>query len=264
MQTNSQARARAAARLLENSDTLNVAEHIRIAMLTGKCRAASRLLDDQAIDIWLSELNGVYAREARGCLETLGKPVFTTLRVRLSKISEPSKQWLLQWGVHRWPLDTVELLRMALDSGSEQLILTAMECIPKLGEGASLFRSELARFIGHPNGSLRLAAIRSGGTGMDWRAVVVKESEPALRIACIYRLAQEEGSMAIPDLVDLLDDQDWSVRAAVTQALIKIGDAAAEAIQPLVRHSRQTVRVCAVQILLALGKDAWLEQELVS
>lgn len=264
LQDTSQAQARAAARLLASSPTLSVAEQMRVAMLATKNLSESPPLDEKTAELWLVELDNVYIREAQRCLEAQGASAFRAFKEYWDRLSDTNKAWVLRWGIRHWPLQTVGLLRNALESDAESLVRTAMECLTELPEGAGLFHPTLVRFIDHPSGALRLAAIRAGVTGVDWRDMLAKESDPAVRAACLLRLAQEERKSVIPYLVGFLSDVDWSIRATTTAALIEIGEAVVETAQSLVHHPNQAVRVSAVQILVALGKEKWLEQELLS
>jgi HEAT repeat protein len=138
----------------------------------------------------------------------------------------------------------------------------ALDCLPSLGEGIAPYAPSLSRFLDHSDPGVRRAAIEAGATGVDWRAAIAAETDPVLRGRCAQRLGRDEGTQAIPVLVDLLGDPDWRVRAAASQALVEIGAPAQDAVKPLVHDPDRALRTAAVQVLLALGEDAWLKQAL--
>lgn len=64
------------------------------------------------------------------------------------------------------------------------------------------------------------------------------------------------------ELLAALEDADWRVRARASDALVARGEA--EPIKELVHDERLEVRAAAVQILMALGEDEWLEAALLA
>lgn len=63
-------------------------------------------------------------------------------------------------------------------------------------------------------------------------------------------------------LLAALEDADWRVRARASDALVARGEA--EPLKGLVHDDRLEVRAAAVQILMALGEDEWLEATLLA
>jgi HEAT repeat protein len=114
-----------------------------------------------------------------------------------------------------------------------------------------------------PDARIREAAVLAGPSGVDWRALLTREGEPAVRRALIRQLARSAGEDAIPDLIAFLATDDWQVRAFCAEALVSLGDSVVEKVKPLVSDADQSVRVAAVRILLDLQQDTWLKQEFV-
>jgi HEAT repeat protein len=236
---------------------------VRVALLTDAEEPRIPALNTETAAFWLEEMDGVFRVQARERLEEMGEPAFLFLARRWDALSEENREWLLEWGGEHWPERIEALLTKALDSNSDRVALAALGCIAARGEGgAARFGVALARFIHHPDVALRLAAIRAGAMGVDWRAVLARETEPEVRQACVHGLAREKGSRAVPTLVSLLQEGSWELRAAAVSALTRIGAAAIEAVQPLIHHPRQEVQAGAAQILLALGQESWLYEEM--
>ena len=264
LQSGSIARARAVAGLLADSATLSAAERVRVSLLSDAEGFETAPLDAGTAACWLAELEGAFRTQAQERLEAQAEPAFAYLRGEWDALSDENREWLLVWGTQNWPALTGALLATALELGTDSVALAAMECLPTLGADAAPFLPSLARFARHPDPALRLAAIRAGATGMDWRAALRQETDPALRQACARCLAREEGAGGIAILVALLEDEDWAMRAAVAEALIDIGTPVVGVVKPLVHHTSQGVRTAAVQVLVALGEQAWLEQEMLA
>lgn len=223
-------------------------------------------LDDASAPFYLAELNGIFSAEARNRLEALGESAFCYLHEHWDALCDADRVWLLRWGTENWPLWAAGLIARALERDGNTVALAALESVPALGEIAvPPLQALLDRFARHADPALRLAAIQAGAKNGDWQALLAVETDPAVRQAGALRLAQNEGTAAIPVLVALLDDPDWQTRAAASGALIEIGGApVVEAVKPLARHCRQGVQAAAVQVLFALGEQAWLEQEFLA
>jgi HEAT repeat protein len=52
--------------------------------------------------------------------------------------------------------------------------------------------------------------------------------------------------------------------AAATEALHALGDAVVPALEPLTRDPDARIRTAAVQVLIRLGRETWLEEELLA
>ena len=156
------------------------------------------------------------------------------------------------------------LCEKALASETTATALAALECITALGERAAVLAPALTSLATSADPVLRLAAIESGVGGFDFRTLIATETMPALRRACVTALARHDGVAALPDLVAALRDADWGVRAAATEAMHALGDAVVPALEPLTRDPDARIRTAAVQVLIRLGRETWLEEELLA
>jgi HEAT repeat protein len=264
MQNDSDARARAAARLLIRASGLDVAAQIRAALLAGAGRVQPPLLTDDTVGCWMAELAGLFGPLARNALEAQGGPALHVLATRWEHLAERERMWLLQWAAAASPDAATPLIERALASGSTELVLAALENLPALGDRAEALAPALVSLAHGSDPTLRLAAVEAGARGLDFRAMLATEQSPALRRACLSALARADGDAALPELVAALHDHDWSVRAAAARALESLGDGIAPAVEPLAHDADPRIRTAAVQILVRLGRDAWLEENLLA
>lgn len=218
-------------------------------------------LDDETEETWLSELGGKRAERAMALLEGLGEGAFLRLRGKRAAFDEEVNGWLMDCGARKHQVYAVELLADALKSGSDGLVLRALESIPRLGQASVLFRTLLGRFLEHPEKGIRLAALRAGAPVEGIKERLAGEQDKDIRLELISRLAGEQGEAAVPVLVELLHDKAWEIRAGATNALIRIGRPAIDAVKPLIDIEDEKVRIAAAQVLIALGQDEWLEAE---
>ena len=264
MQNESDARARAAARLLIMASDLDPAAQIRTAILAGAGRVEPPLLTTETVACWIAELNGLFGPLARRALESQGEPALRVLAARWDDLGDRDRIWLLQWAAIEAPDSTAPLLEKALLSGSSELALAALRSLPALGDGVDALAPALASLANGADPALRVAAVQAGARGVDFRIVLATEQSPALRSACVSALARQEGLTALPELLAALRDDDWTVRATATHAIESLGDAVAPAIEPLAHDPDQRIRTAAVQIMVRLGRDTWLEEELLA
>jgi hypothetical protein len=257
-----EARPRAVAELLRQATGLSAAARLRLALITGKVPAPAP--DEETTGHWLAELERPFRIAARRAAQAHGRSAFEALKAHWGFLSADNREWLLQWGAEEYPQQVGALQARALESGSEQLALAALRSIAG-AEGRGLeARAGIDGFLTHANPELQLAAAHAGARHADWRAFIHAEREPAVRRAGLARLAAAEGARAVPDLVAALADPDWEMRAAATEALSGLDDSVPEAVEPLVQHPEAAVRTAAAQVLIARGKDEWLEEAILS
>jgi HEAT repeat protein len=262
MQNESDARARAAAHLLIAAPALDPAARLRAALLAGRRGVAPPLFTDDTAAAWLAELAGLFGLLARQALEAQGKPAFPLLAAHWEQLADDDRIWLLRWGAAH-PTLAAPLFEKALASGSTGVALAALRHLPALGEGTAALAPSLAALATGSDPALRLSAIQAGAGGLDFRRMLAAEPAPAVRRACLAALARHEGMDALPDLLAALRDEDWGVRATATEALAGLGENAAAALEPLVRDPDLRIRTAAVQVLIRVGREAWLEEELL-
>jgi hypothetical protein len=264
LQDKSAPRARTAAGLLTSCEIHSSEESIRMALVLELGEWTPPSLDQATAPHWISELHRPFDREARDLLETQGESAFQLLTGHWDALSEENKEWLLRWGSRISSREVDALVCRALEAGQDTLILAALECLAEQGSPSEEYADALHRLVQHPNPAVRLAALRAGAQGIDWREMLARETDRAIRCECISRLAWEEGARAMGDLVHLLETEEWDLRAAATSALIGLGPAAIPPMRRLVEHPAEGVRVAAVRVLVELGDDLWLEEKLIA
>jgi hypothetical protein len=210
MQNESDARARAAARLLLRASGLDRAAQLRTALLAGDGRLLPAPLDADTLELWLAELDGLFALRARRALEAQGEPALRLLAPCWDRLRDDDRRWLVEWAA-RTSLDVAATLcERALASGSTALTLAALAVVPRLGERAAALAPHVAPLAAADDPKVRLAAVRAGTSGIDVRRMLTTERAPTLRRACLAALARDEGAAALPDLVAALRDRDCS------------------------------------------------------
>lgn len=262
LQNNSLKHAQAAADVMIGHGHLSDREKIRIALLSSEEFNPPELTKETE-PAWSAELQGPYASHARRLLEAQGEAAFLCFRKNWSTLNDEDKKWLLKWGADKFPVYIVELILYGLDSGSELLVLAALEAIITLKEYGKIFATHTGRYLNSQNPAVRLAAVRAGATVGDWEATLASEDNTAVKIEMLMRMAEEKGVAAVPTLIRLIEEGDHRLRAAATSALQKIGKEVAELIKPLMVHPHQAVQVAAAQVLLAAGEELWLEEQLL-
>ncbi len=257
-------RARAAAVVLENSQTTSVRVRIRLALLSGG-KLPAPALDPDTLAPWLDELNGAFQLEAMSALEAQGEHAWIRLALVWDKLDVRLQIWLLQWGSREFQAVLPGLLPQALKSGEHALVLEALRGMADAGERIvpESIRGLAVAFLSNPDPAVRQAAVAAAPAGVNWREFLVSEIDRGVRSEAMVQLAKRECEQAIPDLIDFLRSGDWQVRAVAASCLITLGTAAADAVKPLVRDADRNVQTAAVRILIALQQDAWLEQELL-
>lgn len=259
MQDEFVARARAAARVLRDLPAPDVRERVRLGLLGAPVAA----FDPETRAAWLVELSGPFAAEARHRLEDQGCGAFDGLVSSWSSLSCQSHAWLLRWAVHDWPDRARPCLRRALTSEHDEILRRALECVAASDELRESLQALVHGLEQSPSPTVRIAAIRALPRGVDWRRRVRNEHEPVVRAACVLRLGRDEGRAALGDLIACCADGDAAVRGAAVQALRDLGPHAAGPVRGLLRHPQLPVRAAACQVLLSLGKDDWLRDDLL-
>ncbi len=257
-------RARAAAVVLENSQSTSIRARIRLALLS-RGKVVAPPLDPDTLAAWRDELNGAFHLEAMSALEAQEEHVWIRLALLWDKLDVRLQIWLLQWGSREFQAMLSGLLPQALRSSDRSLVLEALRSMSDAGEKImpESIRSLAVKFLSDPDPAVRQAAVAAAPAGVNWREFLISETESGVRLEAIVQLAKRECEQAIPDLIDFLRSGDWQVRAVAASCLISLGAAAVDAIKPLVRDADQNVQTAAARILLALHEDAWLEQELL-
>lgn len=261
-QNNANNRCRAVADVMHAYKQLTNRERIRVAILS-TYESTPPILDSTTEDAWLTELQGPYTEHVRRIVETLGEAAFLHLRQKWDRLGDEDRSWLLEWGADKFPVYIIELILQALDSGSELLVLAALEAIITLKEYGKIFATHTGRYLQSKNPAVRLAAVRAGAPVGDWDTALETEDNTAVKIEMVMRLGEEKGAVAAPALIRIIEGGDHRLRAAATSALQRVCRDVAELMKPLMAHPHQAVQVAAVQVLIAAGEELWLEEHLI-
>lgn len=255
--------ARVAANIMAKYKNLEPDERVRIAVYCD-ITFPTPPLDDTTEAAWLKELEGPRDDRARALVESLGEEAFLRLRDKWDALSEDLRKWMLGWGAKEHPVYTVELVANILRDGPEGLLIPALQATAEMGEAGALFRDLISGYAAHQDNAVRLAALRADAPVEDVTSMLSEEQDDEIRLELISALVREKGEGAVDELVSLLDDKSWRIRAGATEGLVRIGKPAVEAVKPLVGKVDEKARLAAVQILVALGENQWLEETLVS
>lgn len=262
LQNNSLKHAQAAADVMTGHERLGDRERIRIAML-GREESAPPELTDETEQAWSTELGGPYASHARRLLEAQGEAAFLQLRKKWDRLGDEDKAWLLEWGAAKHPAYAVEPILKGLDSGSDPLLIASLEAITILGVYGTIFAPHTGPHLRSLNPAVRLATVRACAAGMNWAAELAAEDDTAVKIEMLRRLAEEKGAAAAPDLIRLIEEGDYRLRAAATSALQRSSRDVAELMKTLVSNPCRALQVAAAQVLIAAGEELWLEEHLL-
>lgn len=263
LQNNSLKHAQAAADVMNGYAQLDDRERIRIAILSSEAFNPP-CLTEKTEPAWSTELRGPYSSHARRLIEAQGEEAYLFLRKRWDHWGDKDKKWLLEWGACKYPAYAVELILLGLDSGSEELLLAALETISTLGDFGKIFATLTGRYLKNQNPAVRLAAARTGAAGVDWEAALAAEENVSVKMEMLIRLTDEKGAAAAPTLIRLIEEGDYRLCAAATSALKRVSKDVAELMKPLMEHPRQAVQVAAAQVLITAGEDLWLEERILS
>ncbi len=261
MQERSAFRAGVAARAMAGWKTPSAREAIRVAVYVPDAPPPPSI-DEATRRHWLKELEGPQRGRARELLEAQGENAFLHMRGRWADLSTDLKAWLLEWGVRLHPAYAVELLISALEEGPDALRVASLQGISRMKEAKALFRQPASRFLKSEDPALRLAALRAGAMPEAWRQALEKEPDGNVRVELVRLLAEEKREEAAPVLLAALKDADPRVRAASADALAAVGRGVVGELRCLMDGPEAEVRAAAVQALLRLGDERWLEERM--
>ncbi len=252
--------ARLAADALRDSPHLRLEERVRLASVAPSLVADPPPVDAASRRAWVRELNGECAQGARAQIKRLGEPAWRTL-LEGPGLTAETHAWLLAWGATDFPDAVLAPLQAALGHPDADLAREALRLVSRLGpERAAALREAVVPFARASDPAVRLDALRAGATVQTWRVVARQDLDPRARVAAVRWMAREDGAQAAEALARCLaEDADWRVRAAAADALVALGEAALPVVEPLLHHDRTAVRAAAYRVLLALGREDWLE-----
>lgn len=263
MQTDSALHTQIGADLLLGARDLDPRLSIRVSVANSRNQSIAPSLTSENVSAWLAELDGPFIRPATLLLEAQGVSAFRLLVEHWTRLGEESQQWLVRWGAREFPLDAVELLRVSLQSERESVVLEGLRGIEGLGPAQSLFSNCLTPLLHHESARIRAMALSAGATINDPRSILETESEPVVLAELLVCLRQQEGEAAVDTLVDALSHSDYRVRVQAMTELTALGELVQERAQTMVLTGSIEQRVAGTNLLLAMGKQEWLEQHLL-
>jgi HEAT repeat protein len=201
----------------------------------------------------MEELRGGLSAQARGLLESMGRTAFLFLSDRRHLLDTPVRQWLISWGAREFPDEARDLVSEALEDPADDTRLAALQAVSRYGAARTLFSGALreCRII-HGDKAWELAAIRAGMPLADIADRVRTETDLDIRLALIGRL--DEAGQTVDVLCELLEDGEWKIRAAATEALCALGESGVDAARRLSAHQSIFVRTAAARILARAGE----------
>lgn len=250
---------RIAARMLAGRDGLKQHEQLQVALLAGECGAQPPQLAPDTLQIWLDELKGAFQAEARGFLNAWGEEPFCLLKENWNSLDPATKAWLLSWGGASFPEQSVDLIITALSEGDRDVQRAAFKSILEY-ENSEVFQAMLDKItLDGQDTSWTVAAVLAGVPVINHQYLIFNEKDPDVRIALVYGLARKH--TAVGNLVKLLDDENWRIRAAATDVLVSMGDESIDAVTTVLSHENVALRTAASQVLIRLGREDMVLQQ---
>lgn len=235
---------------------------LRLSLLSDTGWPLPPPLDEQTLDLWLGELEGDAARRAWTLLELQGEPAYVFLCQHRRRLSEAGFLALLDWGKRRFPPLAAGLVEEALDASSPPAVAKGLELLALLPEAQASHAEALGR-LWREDPSLRCAVLQAGLSGLDWEGELAQAREVRLRQELLAGAVRQRGAEALPLVLGFLEDRQWQMRALAVRLAGELGAAALEPARELTRSPRAEVKLAACQLLMRLGQQEWLEQNVV-
>lgn len=190
-------------------------------------------------ELWLAELRGAFAAQAREVLEANPQAVEVLTRC-WEKLSRETRAWLLELATRLGSPELPHLTDLALRDEAIQLeAIGAIEAT----QASAQYAEQLLELAHSPDPAVQAAAIQAGAPSDNrFRAVAAKVR--TVRVAAIRRL----GAGDLDTLVELLHDPDWRIRSAAADRLAVLEEGP-QLVQPLLQHHRLEVRVAAARVI---------------
>lgn len=255
-------RLAAAAQVLAEEQDLPEEAAIRVSLLEDEIEAPA--LDERTAGRWLDELTGPFGDQARDQLELQGPSALRVVAGHWPDLGQEDRRWLLEWASEAVPgePEAAELVRRGLQSGDDEVALTALECAVVLPDGA-LESDDLAPWVDHERLELRAAAIAAGAPA-DLRSLLSeRETEPEMVVAALGRAGAAGGEGAAEAIAPHLGSDSLEVRNGARDAMVSLGEVAIDRLRRLVHSDSPEARAGAVRALLDLEDDDWLAAELL-
>lgn len=263
LQTDSLRHTHAAADLLTRAEELEPRLALRVSVANTVGVDRSPPIDDDSKKVWIEELNGPFLREASLLAEAKGRDGFMALSRDAGSLRPDALVWLLRWGTRNWPLDAIDLIRQGLRHEDGEVVLEALRAVDSLGASGNLFSTEVAPLVRSEDARVRALAISAGAPVESVRVALTEETEPEVLAELLVRLRKAEGSDSIDTLVGHLEHPHYRVRVQAQAELAALGEATKEAAMRLVIEGNDLQRAAGANLLLGLGMQEWLEENLL-
>ena len=255
---------KAAAGILADLDVQDPRTRLLIAVVTDKNRPDPPAMIESTQDLWWEMLAGQYKTRARRLCETQGPGALRLCLERWPRLDRETRGWLIRWGLRDHPEEMARVLSDVWAGSEDALKLIALTSLADSGRENKTRLDIPAMLMEHADPKIRRAYASAAPAGIDWIRALKAESNTSVKLALIGRFCDEKGALAAPELLDLLEDDDWMIRAAASRRLIEIGgDDVIAPSRLLINHPREEVRACAAQILMGLGQEEWLEDNVL-
>ena len=260
MQNECAARARAVAVVLSPHSCLSKAEALRRGLLSEGDGNSLLPMFSEYVDEWLSELEGPFQWEARIELERQGAPTLSALVRYWGRLSESTKQWLLEWAAEIDAELVSDAVREALTGNATAVILSALGAAAKLQDSAAYPGAFITPLLDHHDELVRRAAVISCRSAVDWRMYFENEPSTLVREACIAKVMGQEGGAAIPFALGQLNNPDWGIRAAAVEGLVALGKSGVEAAFTLLPEAGEAVRASIGRMVIQLEDEELIDR----
>jgi hypothetical protein len=234
---------------------------VRVSLLEDD--VAAPRIDERTAPRWLQELAGPFGEQARDELELQGPEAVRAVADQWERLSNEDRGWLIEWATEAIPDEPLaaRLVLSGLESGDDELVLTALESAGELPDGA-IEPGAFAPSLDHDRADLRAAAVAVGAPA-DLRSLLSAGAEDGVVVAALTRLGADGGPEEAEVIVPHLESDSLEIRNAARDALVSLGPDSIERLRPLVHSDSPETRAGAVRALLDLGDDEWLAEELL-
>lgn len=263
MQIDSVRHAVVAANILTRGDSLDARLAIRVSVANTLQVDRAGDVDGETLSAWIEELDGPFMPNATLLLEARGASAFQSLTAGWSNLNDEAKSWIVEWGTRSHPLDAVPVVRAAIHDKAEPVVVAGLRAVERMGPAGQFFASELAPLTAHESGRVRTLALSAGAPIASARDLLGPETAPEVIAELLHRLRKEEGEAAVDTLVAMLSHEDYRVRVQALTELVALGEVMEERAKAMVLGDERDLRVAGTNLLLALGRQEWLESHLL-
>lgn len=242
------AQALAAARHCSQDPNLSPQERLQVAILLDEPFEPPPI-SPETLELWMEGLAGRHRLRVRQLAEQRQQEILH-LWSRLPNLAAAEQDWLVA-NIARW---NASFLRARL----AELLTSPSTSLPMVQQALQLGLPLPPGLLKSSQPEVRAAAIAAGLADQQLEAFLTTDSSALEAAAAAQRCSPDR-------LVELLSEPRWEVRAAATDALARLELAHAV---PLLRGKTSSTflgeRVAAVDLLLRLGDNQWLQDNLAN